>query len=263
MHAEAIQAHLDDDRRRLRAALMSALDVPMRGITQRFRTAAQATVEAARAEWRSHVVEPTAGDQAGASTIDNYIRGAHGLTWGDADIPDRGNQAYRRNGDFAWCGAFAAHCLGLAGLNKHMRRKTLPSTYRLQRDIGETHRAVELADLQPGDVLVVDDVRNGKRWGTHITLVEAVDYEAGLAYTIEGNARGLLPDGTVGEGVVRRTRVLDDAGLGGVCPVSGLKQTARTHSAYRFQSHDFTTASIGAWPYVGPDSARSLVEVVR
>jgi hypothetical protein len=84
-----------------------------------------------------------------------------------------------------------------------------------------------------------------KKQGTHITMVYRVSLKEGLVYTVEGNARGLLPDSTVGEGVIKRTRPLpkrvDGPGLNkhAKCPLSGLPQSAEVMHVYRFLPADF------------------------
>jgi hypothetical protein len=53
----------------------------------------------------------------------------------------------------------------------------------------------------------------GKSWGAHITICESVDFENGEVHSIEGNARGVGPDGERYEGVVKQTRKLTGDGL--------------------------------------------------
>jgi hypothetical protein len=187
---------------------------------------------AARDEWARNVREPS-------GRIDDYIRGPQGLGWGTADAinwtPDT---PYTRDGMFQWCGAFAAFCWGAAGLRPQIRNKSWASTVRLY-DWGQgSDRYVSVPDdLRPGDVVVVSAGR--KRQGEHICIVDRVDLDAKLVHTIEGNARGVLGDGTVGEGVIKRTRPWSrGAGGWGVrpnmrCPVSGLRQSAEIAHAYR------------------------------
>lgn len=186
-------------------------------------------------EWGRVVREPAPGRPRGAHLIDGYIRGALGLGWPSAATGPGDSQAYERNGQFEWCGAFAARAWGAAGLDAEVRRLRLPSTYRLgstEARHGPPLLRVPLDRLQPGDVLVVTDGR--KAWGTHVTLVQAVRPSEGLVFTVEGNARGKLGDGSVGEGVVLRTRPLaQGAAAGQRCPVSGLPQSLWAQVAYR------------------------------
>jgi len=92
-----------------------------------------AVLEVAEREWRRPVVEPNRDGQvrAGAGRINEYIRGALGLGWPTAQVGVP-SVAYTRNGQFAWCGAFAAYCWGAgAGLRADLRRLACPSTFRL------------------------------------------------------------------------------------------------------------------------------------
>lgn len=155
-------------------------------------TRSEIVVQAAQEEWARHVEEPPG---KGSDRIDTYIRGARSMAW-------EWLKRYLRDGQSSWCGAFAAHCYGVAGLLQAARVKHLPSTYRLDRWCRrDERRRIAHTDLQPGDIAVVG---TRKRYGDHITIVERVDEL--LVTTIEGNGHGRLPDGSSGEGVVRRTR---------------------------------------------------------
>jgi hypothetical protein len=193
-----------------------------------------AIVAAALAEWRKHVEEPPAGD---AAQIDAYIRGEFGLGWGSGNRRRLNERVeYVSNRDFEWCGAFAAHCYGRVGLKLTARRRDFASCYRLQRWAGEDkRRRVALADIAPGNILIVGDGRVPR--GTHITIVERVAGD--IIHTIEGNARGLLPDGSIGEGVIRRTRPIRKMGRFARCEVSGLSMRLRALHAYRPADDDF------------------------
>ena len=89
--------------------------------------------------------------------------------------------------------------------------------------------------------------RGKKRPGEHICVVERVDFDAKLVHTVEGNARGIGPDGEVFEGVIKRTRPWPKSkgGLGRrrsmKCPVSGLSQSAEIIWAYRPLAEDIVT----------------------
>jgi len=198
-------------------------------------------VATALEEWGHNVHEP----RGTPNRIDRYIRGAFGLDWSTADAinwaPDT---PYTRDGMFQWCGAFAAHCWGTAGIKASIRKKKLASTARLRSWGRGTERMVTVPDdLRPGDIVVVS--RGKKRQGEHICIVEHVNHAAKLVHTIEGNAKGLGPDGTVFEGVIKRTRPWPRAngGLGRrsgqTCPVSGLRQSAEIVGAYRPLPEDF------------------------
>ena len=186
--------------------------------------------------WRAGVLEP---DQSAigeatpqADAIDDIIRADDKGAWNWVD-------PYRKNGQRAWCGHFAAACFG-ESLPKPLRQKVLASCSRLVEhgpDFGV--RRLAPADAQPGDVLVVQYGRGGNaRTGDHICLVERVDRAAGIIYTIEGNASGWVTGAAKGdagacrEGVIRRTRPIGRAS-NALCPVSGLKQTAGAFAVYR------------------------------
>ena len=159
-------------------------------------------VEAALAEWRRTVREPPIGD---ADDIRAYLRACG---FGRAD-------EYAADGDAEWCGAFAAACHVAAGARPEaVRVKSSPevgdfaSTYRLHRlCASDPRRRIDRAeDLRPGDVAIVGRV--GRRaWGEHVTIVEGRAGGREFA-TVEGNATGRLGDGSTGEGVVRRVRMV-------------------------------------------------------
>lgn len=211
------------------------------------RTPGAVAVEKALELWGQKIKEP----QGAPNQIDDFIRGDYGLGWSTADaINWTPHQPYTHNGQFQWCGAFAAYCWGHAGLKASIRKTDMASTWRLYKWAGlngsdPSGRVVTMpGDLLPGDILVVS--RGKKKQGEHICLVERVDHEAKLIHTIEGNARGVGPDGTVYEGVVKRTRPWPKSkgGLGRRanmrCPVSGLSQTYEGIWAYRPLDDDLT-----------------------
>lgn len=158
--------------------------------------------------WDLDVREPKRGRLRGAEIIDGYIRGAEGLSWGSADRDRLGEPVpYTKNNQFHWCGAFAAWAWG-PWVKPRLRHKHFASTFWLYKWSKGTPRWIPLDDLQPGDVLIVGN-RKRKRnrspwWGAHIALVERV--EGDTIYTIEGNAKGRMPDGSRDEGVVRCER---------------------------------------------------------
>lgn len=163
---------------------------------------------AAEAEWERPVVEPPGPN---ADRIDTYIRGSQGLGWG-------WESRYTRDRQFAWCGAFMAWCWGAAGLRPELRRRICPSTYRIWKagqsgpDRLPGRRFGPPVTFLPGDVAIVGP-EGGKPWGSHITLVREWDRDRGELLTVEGNARGVQPDGEVREGVVHQRRPLPRPGL--------------------------------------------------
>lgn len=181
-------------------------------------------------EWGRCIRSPHGREVRDSATIDGYIRGPLGLGWPSAMVGGKGSAVFGPGSRFQWCGAFAARAWGAAGLSAEVRRLRYPSTYRLsstEAKHGPALLRVPSTDLRPGDVLVVTDDR--KAWGSHVCLVM---YTMGaLIYTVEGNARGKLGNGTVGAGVIMRTR--PHFQTRGVCPVSGLSQSMWAHAAYR------------------------------
>lgn len=150
--------------------------------------------------------------------IDGFIR--QGLGWK--------RDPYKGDGDFPWCGAFAAWCWKAAGLRSSLREHFFASTRRLDKyALGEEPGGRSTASLlarlrlvlaedtsaedvrrfgpQPGDLLLI----GSHDPGAHIALLDR--YEAGVFFTIEGNGFGRGPSGHKREGVVKRERAVDDA----------------------------------------------------
>lgn len=167
---------------------------------------------AADAEWKLDVVEPASpAKQNGAARIDQYIRGSLGLGWNTAELGPtaRPGIPYTKNGMFQWCGAFAAWCYGVAGLNALARKKNIASTYRLWAWAHGNERWVEPKNIKPGDIVVVGPV--GSNYGEHVTICFSV--QADSIGTYEGNASGPGPKGDRREGVIKRTRLFRKAGV--------------------------------------------------
>lgn len=173
---------------------------------------AEAVLRMAEAEWRSGVAEPgTPGMPNGVTIIDRYIRGALGLGWSTCDIVNwKPGVPYTRNGQFAWCGAFAAFCYGSAGLKAELRSKHFSGTPRLYKWAKGTPRFIAAAgDMHRGDIVVVGP--GGDIDGAHITVyrgscrTDAVGRVVSFD-TFEGNAHGVGPTGLRYEGVVANTR---------------------------------------------------------
>ena len=200
-------------------------------------TAAELVVQWAEAQWARHVEEPS--EPGTVDAISEYI--LDGAAWPTADVITwKVGATYRDGGareqdSFAWCGAFAAAAVKQLGIDDD-GRKQMVSPERMYAN--HKSRKLRLSDIQPGDAVVVGDKKK-RRHGSHIVLCVGVR-DGGLLDTIEGNAIGLLPDGSIGEGVVKRTRPLPTGSAGGPrepgpCPVSGRPQNARVISAYRFE----------------------------
>lgn len=185
--------------------------------------------------WECGIQDPTRkafNDPAFADDrkfIDHCIRSEDGLGWSSCSPFVK---AYRWDGDFEWCGAFAAYCWAKAGIRLDIRKRYFPSTYRLDR-YGQYKRAfvesvtkparevdwrkylaitgdaddVDHFEPRAGDILIV----NGTGYGQHITIVEKWDSALMEFHTVEGNATGKGPDGQRFQGVVRQVRKLKDA----------------------------------------------------
>lgn len=140
-------------------------------------------------QWTAQIDEKN-----GKATIDAYIRSADGLGW-------TWEPPYVRNGQFQWCGAFAAWCW--VNVKPELRKEHFASTYRLRRWARGTGRYVEPRALEVGDVAIVG-AASGKKWGDHVVIVESI--EAEQIRTVEGNAIGLAPNGATWEGVIKTAR---------------------------------------------------------
>ena len=150
----------------------------------------------AEAEWQRNVTEPEYGGEW--QRIDAYIRSSQGLNWS-------WESPYTRNGQFSWCGAFAAFCYGESVLPS-IRKKIFASCYRMWSNWGSTSRCRDGEQPLPGDIVTVftNDEQTPVQ-GNHIVLVVNSPDEHGDFHTIEGNAHGEGPDGRI-EGVIKRTR---------------------------------------------------------
>lgn len=162
----------------------------------------ETAVQTAVDEWRRGVMEPPGSHW---ERIDSYIRGPLGLGWSSADANHLDKPiAYKRNRQFAWCGAFCAWCWGHAGLKASIRRKDLASLYRLYRFAHGTERYIEPEAVKIGDVVSMGEV-DGPKHGQHMALAVR-NYQNGTVVCIEGNAYGEDPHGDRYEGVVQNVR---------------------------------------------------------
>lgn len=150
----------------------------------------------AEAEWQRNVTEPSYGGDW--QRIDTYIRSSQGLGWS-------WESSYERNGQFSWCGAFAAYAYGESVLPS-IRKKIFPSCYRMWANWGSTSRCRDGEQPLPGDIVTVctSDEQTPVQ-GNHIVLVVSSPDEHGDFHTLEGNAHGEGPEGRI-EGVIKRTR---------------------------------------------------------
>tara|TARA_S200002703_G_scaffold23177_2_gene19967 strand:+ start:1882 stop:2535 length:654 start_codon:yes stop_codon:yes gene_type:complete len=196
---EATISELEHDVRRLSRSLGQAKldlqELPERLVNyprpQRSEQSSVA-IDRALAEWSSTIEDP---DQR----INTYIRSMEGIGW-------TWEKEYVKNGQFAWCGAFAAFCY--RAVKFKTRQKIFPSCYRLYSNWSQTSRKIEPRDMLPGDIVVVYSSARAT-WGDHITLCRVAPID-GRFETLEGNAHGTLGDGSHGEGVIARERSLDE-----------------------------------------------------
>ena len=161
----------------------------------------QTVLANAEREWKSNVTEP--GEGGDSSRINYYIKSTNCLGWTWEDD-------YQKNGDFAWCGAFAAAVYGVQ-VRSNVRTKIFPSCYRLYDNWFHTSRHQDKEAIRPGDIVVVftsDD--KTPTWGNHITIARTSPDKDGNFHTTEGNAHGVNPDQQWVEGVVKRTRNIKD-----------------------------------------------------
>jgi hypothetical protein len=180
-------------------------------------TLGREAIDTAADQWHFAIHDPKRSDNTddarrSKSMIDAYIRKGLGWTW---------EPPYAGDGDFEWCGAFAAYCW--LSIKPALRKQYFASTFRLDRFArygsvnGEKNKGTGrlLAELdensktlpwepRAGDILLIGP--KGSGYGKHICLVESFD---GKDFkTIEGNGYGLAPNGKVWQGVIRNQRRL-------------------------------------------------------
>jgi len=155
-------------------------------------------IQRACSEWDKNVTEPEYGGDW--QRINTYIKGVDGIGW-------TWEKDYTKNGQFAWCGAFAAFCFTRIKFN--IRQKIFPSCYRLWNAWGGTSRKV--SELNHGDIVVVyTSLDRSPSYGNHITICMGFPDIDGYFETIEGNAKGQVQSGDFEEGVIRRQRNVKD-----------------------------------------------------
>lgn len=155
----------------------------------------------AESEWESNVTEP--GEGGIYSPISYYIKSLSALGWS-------WEEDYIKNGQFAWCGAFAAAVFG-DDVHLNTRKTTFPSCYRMNRDWSNSSRVQEKENIEAGDLITVytSDERSPS-YGNHIVIARTAPDKFGDFHTIEGNAHGVGPDQKWREGVSKRTRNISD-----------------------------------------------------
>jgi len=172
------------------------------------RPQAKEALKRAEAEWLKDVHEPIVKGE-GQLDIQKYIR--LGLTWQSCDRRDFSKPLPYTRDSFSWCGAFAAWCY--ITLKKDIRKKIMPSCYRLSSNWGRSGRNRTGGPIQAGDILTVWTTQKGDKrnaYGQHIVLACGPANDQGMIDTIEGNAHGLGPNRDMREGVIKRQRSLED-----------------------------------------------------
>lgn len=193
-------------------------------MTDALEEAGQKALGLALVQWGHDIYDPKMSDTSANAieckkVIDQMIRFGLGWTW---------EPPYAGDGDFEWCGAFAAKCW--PGIKPALRRTYFASTYRLDRygsyrsvngekNEGEGRLMATLDEhsTQPffvpraGDILLIGPTGSG--YGKHICLVESYSQATRMFSTIEGNGTGLGPNGERQQGVVRAKRSLGGANV--------------------------------------------------
>jgi len=196
-----VQALENDNRRIMRALGQAQLDLDITPNKEHDHLTPHPTalhvkeaIARAKSELNRVVIDP-------CPRIDAYIKSSEGIGWS-------WEKPYTKNGQFAWCGAFAAFCY--TKVNSRIKKKIFPSCYRLYSNWGKTSRHISLENIEPGDIVVVFTAKRSLQ-GDHITLcVDNSTMQDGYITTIEGNAHGELGNGERGEGVITRKRNLDE-----------------------------------------------------
>jgi hypothetical protein len=210
-----------------RASLDAAGEtVPEPTPSEQLSAAGVRAIASSHAYWLKDIVDPKASDTSPdakrcCAEIDTMIRAATCLNW-------YWEPAYAGDGQFEWCGAFAASCW--PGIKRSIRQTFFASTYRLDRyarympvgndpnpkpasgpyrlivDLGETSTPASLTFTpRPGDLLLIGPKAG---YGQHICVVESFDAATCMFSTYEGNGTGKGPNGEIQQGVVRGQRRL-------------------------------------------------------
>lgn len=208
----------------------------------RLTNAGEDAVKRALAMWETDIEDPRRDDNSqdalrSKSAISGMIRGLRtnptlglGWTW---EAP------YDGDGDFEWCGAFAAYCW--ADVKAPLRQTYFSSTLRLDRyasyrsyngepntgtgrvclKLDEHSTAKDVADIwRPGDILIIGPQKPTRPsqqgswhdYGNHICIVEKFDAVSETFFTIEGNGNGSGPHGEKQQGVVKGYRAIGGPG---------------------------------------------------
>jgi hypothetical protein len=203
--------------------------------------AGERALERGLAAWNRDIIDPPrqsirdSAFDSDRAEIDGYVRNA--VLLGGVQYPKIFK--YTKDGDYEWCGAFAAHCWE-PFVQPDLRQLYFPSTYRLdcygrymagfqtpnaqaiakkysrpevgaRKHIRLTHTStaeeVNVFAPRAGDILLVG-TSNGPAYGAHVTVIERWDPTAKVFHTVEGNGTGVGPDGKRRQGVVKAVRPL-------------------------------------------------------
>jgi len=216
--------------------------MPIDQQTEVIKKAGQEALRIAISAWNKGIIEPTRKAFTDPSFDDDrfFINDIihsemRGLGWPSCSALVKD---YRWDGDFEWCGAFAAYAW--QAIDFSARKHYYASTYRLFRYAryqsppnkfasylkaapegtvarkfaeltGTDNNRVDLVEKfapQAGDILIVN---GNDRFGQHVTVVDTWDPATRTFETVEGNATGRGPKGQRYQGVIRQTRAI------GVC----------------------------------------------
>lgn len=199
----------------------SCIDPPEPGGDGTLTDRAKEILEACERSAADDVMEPPKGPGGAGTPIDIRIRTKAGLNWTWED-------PYESNGDFAWCGAEAAHVLDMVGLKYEIKYKVMASCSRLLDFCRGTPRAIPVAEAKPGDIVVWGN-DTSPDWGSHITILKRrVSEHEWLLH--EGNAVTISAvTGETREGNGEKTRD----------PIRKNSSTYHAQFAYRFLEEDF------------------------
>jgi len=203
----------------------------------RLLVAGRKAIERALAAWQSDITDPPVDDTSDDAVrckafIDACIRKPTALGWS-------WENPYKGDGDFQWCGAFAAFCW--PDVKAGLRQLYFSSTLRLDRyasyrsyngeinegagrlyqQLDENSVPTDLAfEPRQGDILIIGPGRpqhaavpaSWHAYGNHICLVESFDASRRIFRTLEGNGNGVGPHGEKQQGVVKGVRSLGGPG---------------------------------------------------
>jgi len=182
---------------------------------------AGAIADAAEDRWRQVIKDYDPGQIATPRKIERLVDEACNA-W---DLGEDGRYTDER--ELEWCGylvgASARHvgdylepntCVDVA-LARPIAVYCLGSTSRLaqpewwDKADADGPQQIPEHDIERGDIVVVETT-GAQTHGDHITLARSAPNTDGTIPTVEGNATGTLGDQTQGEGVVVRTRHVND-----------------------------------------------------